>query len=334
MKRFLLVIFVFVCVMGMKAQDATVATLDSKDGSRSFYGPNAFIEAVDAAQSGDRITLSGGTFKSPTIKKCLKIQGAGFIDDQKKGLYKTVIVDPLSIDLPEDDADGFLLEGIYSTDYVHVKGKAVNNLTIRRCRVNDIWLYASNNTNTKIEHCRLANGINQGSSSKNLLISNSVVRKMSSNELTTSMTFLNCVVGSVEHNTVARFENCILHCYSTGHHEGNAAINPNCMIVNTVAFSDQMFNNIKEWNGSSYSTPEKVFKVVGVEIYTDEATYELTDEAKNLYVDNSGSPIGIYGGLNPYQPIPANPRVVSKKIDTRSSNGKLNVEIKVEAQNY
>lgn len=333
MKQFLLLVLVFVGSMSLSAQNATVATLDSEDGSKSFYGSRAFIDAVAEAKEGDRITLSGGTFESTTVDKCLKIQGAGFVEDVKNGVYKTVLTGDLNINL-EKSSSGLLLEGFYTVNSIKIsanKEVVLDNAVIKKCRVNAISLSIMNK-NMRIEHCRLSDGVICPYSDKlatNLLVVNSVLARAVDTNVS-SLNFLNCVIGSVSF-AVARFENCILKC---AHYDDNNPINSKNTIINCVALSDKMFNDIVAWNGSSYSTPEKVFKEVVDNNYSDDATYELTDDAKKLYTDNNGSEIGIYGGINPYTATPSNPQVISKKIDSRSSNGKLNVEIKLKAQNY
>ena len=42
-------------VMSMCAQDELVATLIGDEGSKQFYGKNAFVEAYEASKNGDQI---------------------------------------------------------------------------------------------------------------------------------------------------------------------------------------------------------------------------------------------------------------------------------------
>ena len=62
--------------------------------------------------------------------------------------------------------------------------------------------------------------------------------------------------------------------------------------------------------------------------YSDTDLYKLKSEYKEIAAEE----VGIYGGFNPYKSEPSNPQIISKNIATKSSEGKLKVEIKLEAQ--
>ena len=59
--------------------------------------------------------------------------------------------------------------------------------------------------------------------------------------------------------------------------------------------------------------------------------YHLKNPAN--YIGTDGTQVGIYGGLFPWNPVPSNPQILESKVNTTTTNdGKLNFQIKAEAQ--
>ena len=65
--------------------------------------------------------------------------------------------------------------------------------------------------------------------------------------------------------------------------------------------------------------------------YNDTSMYELTEEAKKIYLGTDGTQIGIYGGSQPFSTKLTIPRVVKRNIAGKTEEGKLKVNIEVEA---
>ena len=101
--------------MTMSAQDALVATLQHGDNMQAFYGGNALKEALEAAQTGDVISLSPGTFTATNITKAVTIQGAGYVQDPANNRYCTEIKGSFNIELPAGEK-GLTFEGIKHTN--------------------------------------------------------------------------------------------------------------------------------------------------------------------------------------------------------------------------
>lgn len=122
MKRLLNVIVLLLsCVSIMKAEQL-VATLQSGDATKAFYGYSAIVEAYNEASDGDIITLSKGNFENVTIEKAITLRGAGaFVEG-----HSTTIND-LTV-----NADYAIIEGIYVTNKLLIKG---NNQQLLRCNV-------------------------------------------------------------------------------------------------------------------------------------------------------------------------------------------------------
>lgn len=334
MKKLLLSTILLVCAIVMKAQDVMVATLDGATGTKAYNGANAFINAVKDAQSGDRITLSPGTFKAPTIDKSLIIQGSGFVSDPDNGFYRTAIDGRLIIHLPQDDTNDLYIEGLYSNNEFYFESEkpiTLNDLTIKKCVIGSLYLshdgYRGSNISTNnalIEHCRISSLLLGGAKNKdaNLTITNSVINAVPNNNEESSINFLNSVIIGNYSSTIARFENCIFtddYCWMPA-----ASVIEHCL-----SFFNRSFDNVLTKNVFWDSSADKVF-VDATSEYSETASYELTDDAKSTFVDEYGDQIGLYGGISPYSPITSNPQILSRAIASRSSNGTLSVNVQVE----
>ncbi len=331
MKQILLSILMLVCVMGIKAQDLMVATLQSGEATHVFYGANAFVEAVGKANSGDLITLSAGTFNGPKIEKALKIQGAGYMDDPENGLYRTTLNYELYINLPEGSSDDFLLEGIYSDKELQVTSSTpVKNFLLKRCRFKDVFFTNSITDGCQLEHCRISDNLYIGDKSTNFSVVNSVINVLQNNKENSSIIFQNTFINDVSYNAIATFENCILSSHYT---EGNSYVNlhKNCIIKYCLGLKGNMFANVLTLSNCWYSDKTIIW---GTDKgYSDTDLYELTEAAKSQYTGSDGKEIGIHGGYKPFLSTPSHPQITKRDIATKTSGGKLKVDITVEAQN-
>ena len=60
---------------------------------------------------------------------------------------------------------------------------------------------------------------------------------------------------------------------------------------------------------------------------------DLTEEAKGKYLGTDGTPIGMYGGIMPFNMIPSYPRITKMNVANKTTaDGKLSVEIEVSAE--
>lgn len=89
---FLFTVIIFI-LSGNRASAQTElqsATLQQGDKTSIYYGKDAFISAFNAVTGvTDVITLSSGTFNSPTFNKACTVYGAGCETDESKGIYST-----------------------------------------------------------------------------------------------------------------------------------------------------------------------------------------------------------------------------------------------------
>lgn len=331
MKQILLSILMLVCVMGIKAQDLMVATLQSGEATHVFYGANAFVEAVGKANSGDLITLSAGTFNVPKIEKALRIQGAGYMDDSKNGLYRTTLNYELYINLPEGSSDDFLLEGIYSDKELRVTSSTpVKNFLLKRCRFYRVSFSGATTENCQLEHCRISDYLIIGDKSTNFSVVNSVINVLQSNKENSSIIFQNTFINDVSYNAIATFENCLLNSsYSTG--SSSSKLHSNCVVKYCLSLNADMFSNVSTKNNCYVATKTTIWGTN--KGYSDTDLYELTEAAKSQYTGSDGKEIGIHGGYKPFLSTPSHPQITKRDIATKTSGGKLKVDITVEAQN-
>lgn len=314
-KIFAIVVMV-ACVFCHKvvAQDIAVVTLQHGETMKAFYGSNAFKDAVEAAEAGDLVTLSGGTFADVTITKPIKIQGAGYIQDASNCRYRTSI-NNITINIPEA-ATGLLLEGLSINDLA-INNKGANGYTFKKCSIGSIYLQVPNSGGV-IEQCRIT-WLYIEPRTNELFIDNSIINYISfynsASNSNTSRFINHCAIGEVNGNIVASFHNSIIR--SLGANEYSAYLS-NVILSTNNRFSE---HNIL-LDKSEYDA-----------LWSDKNNYILTDEAAAKYLGDDGTQVGIYGGENPFNDVPSNPQITSKFISARpNANGKLSVRITVEAQ--
>ena len=77
-KEFTTLMLILIGLTSVKAQDVQLVTLQKGEETQVFYGADAFIEAMAAADHGNTITLTAGTFNATNITKAVTIYGAGY----------------------------------------------------------------------------------------------------------------------------------------------------------------------------------------------------------------------------------------------------------------
>lgn len=331
MKRFFFsMIIAFVAMVSASAQDALVATLQhGENGVSAFYGASALEKAHEAAQSGDIITLSAGTFNAITITKAVKIYGAGYEIDVENNRYRTAINRDLWLRIPSSES-GFSMEGIYSNNSVNVQD-TLSQATFSRCRFSTLNFlsYCQKSINCMIDRCRISDNLEPGNGAENMFVKNSVISAFGGAGDGTSILVDNCVIGNAYY-AKAQFRNCIIgspscqsassfyNCaYSTSNHRPSTTNLSNNYATSYVNKDLGLFANITD---------------AGV-TYKDEYDYILTPEAAEKYLGTDGTQIGIYGGTTPFTSVTTLPQIVSKKIASETSaDGKLSVKITVAAQ--
>ena len=126
MKKLLLSVVAMLIASTNFAQNTVVASLSHGTETTIFYGSNALKDAVAAAESGDVINLSAGTFYASDISKGITLRGTGIDIDEP-----TYIVNDFVIEIPAEDTNRFIMEGIRCQNWVRTKG-SFDNEEIRK----------------------------------------------------------------------------------------------------------------------------------------------------------------------------------------------------------
>ena len=210
-KTFILALLALVlCGARAVAQSSLMATLSHDGQISTFYGASALQQAHEAADHGDVITLSSGSFAGLNMTKAVTIRGAGMEVDTVHAIDPTVITEDFNIDIADSVTNILTMEGIYHNQQIKIGN--LKNAMFLKCRFNH---FRSTNSNTSIMkdlnfiNCRIAYGFfgcNAGSAS----FINSVVRRaeflgsdMGNYSLVNSIVF-----GTDFHDS--EFKNCIL----------------------------------------------------------------------------------------------------------------------------
>ncbi|MEE0573822.1 MAG: hypothetical protein UC662_09645 [Paraprevotella clara] len=326
-KKFFFALLSVVCFSWRaSAQSSLLATLNHEGSISTYYGSSALQEAYNAANHGDVITLSSGSFLGTDIKKAITLRGAGMTVDTVAHTEPTVISSDFTIDVSDTLSHRLTLEGIYSNQTVTVS--TLKNAMFLKCRFKNVNCTSSNSSTMKdlnFIHCRIAEGFNLATNG--------------------SASFLNCVVMNPyqysSETSVFSFTNCYVNNINMGHSEyKNCIINHRYSGISTTTY----YNNL--WlssNSSSLSSPNKTNVKISPDdervsflnvAYNDDNDYQLTDAVRALIKGTDGTEVGIYGGSLPYDPTPTNPQITKFNVAAKSTaDGKLSVDIEVNSAN-
>lgn len=331
-KLFLSFVAAIVAATATYAQNTLVATLSHGENVTMYYGTYALRDAHNAAVSGDVINLSGGGFQPVNITKAVTIRGTGITE-----AVPTSIVSYFDINIPTNDTNRFIMEGIRCT-YIYMRGSFENPYFLK-CSISNIYFSDSPVIkNAMFVNCKIYEGFTLRGTSSAQLINSYVSRFDNQNETTSSASFINCIIrtsAGYESNNIksCQLMNCILYrdYNSTSSSLPSTTIATNCIAINDNNGMANLFNNSQVNPNCSHHTYAEVFKdFTGG--YNDAQTFELTDEAKAKFLGTDGTQVGLYGGLMPFTLIPSYPRITKMNVASKTTtDGKLSVEIEVSA---
>lgn len=344
MKKFILSMVALMIATISYAQNMLVATLTHGDEITMYYGHRALSQAHNAAQSGDVINLSGGSFASVKITKGITLRGTG-IDD----VSPTYLSGDFSIEVPCTETNRLTMEGIRCPGKITMSGDCSNPYFVK---------------------CQFTSLYSNSFSMRNATFVNCIINGCSISGLNGTLQFINSyVVGAYLSNSASFFKNCLIRMGEKGVNDNQ---NKNMQIYNSIIYQTiNMTSDFKPTNSISnnyfpsstschncvfigyyYSQNSsdsgssdnyyvhhddtnaftKVFKGYEDGGSTLFYNYELTDEAKKKYLGDDGTEVGIYGGVLPYNSIPSYPRITKMNVANKTTaDGKLSVEIEVSA---
>ena len=323
MKKITLVLSALMLCAVINAQQF-VATLVHEGNVRIFYGANGFVEAHNAAVSGDVINLSAGLFNSCDITKNITLRGAGW-----KGAESTTINGYVRLRIPSNDTVSRLyIEGIYFGSYLYVDS-VLNAPSIVRCRID--YLNVHNTFNGSIVNCVVDGCGNRNiSSSKpaNITFVNSILYGFVTNY---GFEVINSVVINNSYYSHANFTNCIFYNSTSGYYPENTCSAHNCVYCGSYPY---FFNyaygtgnvSVGSSLGSLFEDPSNI-SIAG---FNENTSFVLTQTAKTQYLGDDGTEVGIYGGFVPFSEQPSFPRITKMQVGKKTTaDGKLSVDIEV-----
>lgn len=337
MKKFF--ISLVVSLMGTtmaSAQSSMLATLNHDGTISTFYGSTALREAHAAAENGDVITLSSGTFVNTDITKAITLRGAGMGIDAATQSEPTIISGPINICINDTVTERLTIEGIYNNDKLYYIGATLKNAMFLKCRFKEITDFSSGKLkDASFIHCRIADRFYLAKDCSATCINCAIEDPYSNDSNTSNFEFINCVItlnnGFLDDIKSSSFKNCIINYYNSNNRYGY--INSNCTAYNCIGLnSSRTFENITN-STNSLAEVSEVFKTYTGQSLNqlDNETFELTDAAKEKYHSMDGTTeVGIYGGSLPFDATPSNPQITKCNVAAKSTaDGKLSVDIQV-----
>lgn len=317
-----------------------------------------FVEAVTAAQAGDKIYLSGGSFSYTgglVIDKELHFIGAGIHPDSSQTtgvttLNGVTVNEPMYI-LTSASGSSFTgirftrsqWDGSSNTTSVQFGTSNANDaptgIVFQRCWFQRHLALGHANTpaaatNTIIDECLFMG--NLVGESHTATVTRSIFNQGIFNFWAGGLLLENCVVMNGVQNTYnAIIRNCYLRSSGNGYCTYGCA---NCIIENNITPNNWitssspgavLTNNLELVDASTFFVSE------------DNGYYEVTDDihlaagSPGIGYGTDGTDVGIYGTSSPYKPggVPYNPHYRNAVIaPATNSNGDLPVNIRVAAQ--
>lgn len=340
MKRQTLLTLIIAIATTMTINAQTIA-LHSSTGVQIIKGNNALTTAYAAAQNGDTLYLSGGSFTPPAnFDKKLMIFGAGHYVDSTLATGKTFINGNFTLN---ENADLFYLEGIEITgDFILSTNHSVNNVIIKRCKINGTFNALGDLSNATSNLSLIGNVLMNRLNLENIqnsLLSNNII----------SNTFQGSNGNMISNNIIMGF----IWGYSMDYlfFGNNNTLNNNIILWEgynaNVNGSGNIFNNNLYVEpspdyGATATSSGNYTGILQSEIFVNQTgtvfnySHDYHLQVPTTYLGTDGSQVGIYGGTFPYKEgaVPLNPHIQLKNIaPATDANGNLQIQIKVGAQN-
>ena len=239
------------------AQSSVLATLSHDGEISTYYGATALKQAHAAAQHGDVITLSSGSFQAVDITKALTIRGAGMQTDSIANIYPSVVVGAFYINVADTLEQHLTVEGIYfDNNAVTVYNKLKNATFVKSRFFSFASIYGSTHgygymVNLAFIHCKIANDFNNSNGSNSVSFVNSVIMNPTVGSIdftNNSFEFTNCVIrwntkSPSDVSFYAIYKNCIL---STDANSSTGCLPSSNMIYNSLGIASvDMFKNFR-----------------------------------------------------------------------------------------
>ncbi|MBP3788607.1 MAG: hypothetical protein J6I52_03215 [Prevotella sp.] len=347
MKKIIYVLAVlFGCATVSFAQTSYIATLQHEGEFTHYYGAGALKSAYNAAQTGDTITLSPGTFDQPSsFHKSITLRGAGVESAEKTYINGSQYFYAESSEIVTTVEGVYFMGGTYIRNNSGTNENGKGTIKFIKCVFSQMYAdYGGSAGGYKGPAVRIYNSkvysqmLFNGYSNPDFMFYNSYVINpccSSSNFSETTTTFVNCVIEwpyGASSAYYLNFYNSIFN-WTYGYYSGssdssllpNTATCYNCLSINKSKLFDRLVS------GGNNKTADSVADVFGENKYGN--TFELTDAAKETYIGTDGTQIGMQGGNYPYTTTVQYPIITKFNADAQTNKeGMLNVEIEVDGK--
>lgn len=321
MKKILLLMVAIVCATMSYAQ-TLVATLTHGDEIQMFYGAFAFQNAFKAAENGDVINLSGGGFQSIAITKAVTVRGTG-VDDANP----TYITGDFDINIPEGVTERLTFEGCRISNTITIKSTLQNSYFLKN-NVYEVNVQDGTGVikNGNFVNCKLDGMDLRGKSSVTFLNS-----------------YVNGFTNNAENDANAGFVNCVIRVWDgargtnirSSHLINSILVYDNNYMKSSLPITSSAQNCVAIGYDRAYQEIKSAIncRIANMDIFQESDKFkDLTEEAKKEYLGNDGTPVGMYGGILPYDTTPTYPRITKMNVANKTTaDGKLSVEIEVSA---
>lgn len=329
MKKILLsvVCLIMVGIQSVNAQTPAAIML-MHQGKATMYSNQELTNAVAAAEAGDTIFLSNGTYSvlsGLTIDKPISLIGVG---------QSTVVTGDVTVDI-EGTATiiGRLLDGMRLTHSLIIN-KNPETITIRKCWISVDLRLNEGAGDVIVDRCYARyfmpiSGFNKAFSATNSVFSQYFKSSDTFQVSTTgNVIFTNCNLGDFyygdSYNGNATFVNCL-----TGNPNRSASSNTfvNCGV--TIYSNSGTYDSCYAI-GSDTSTYFSIDKDTGFPTPPESCSAEALQTAG--YLGTDGTIIGAEGGSTPYNLNPSLPTVSQSSFTVDNSTRTLNVTLTVTAE--
>lgn len=333
-KRLFISVIALCCTMVAWAQSNQSVTailqhvVDGNETVKVYVGKEAFKNAYTDAVNGDVITLSSGSFDTPSpFQKELSVYGAGYEEDAETGTAVTILNNSINIKGVES-LSNLHFEGLRLDGNIIECNIPVSNMVISKCFCKNVYFYAEQCTNIVIQQSVITQGITGLTSgsiktmANNLRIKNCILSSAGYFDPSSRGQLDHCLLLSETNNTNAHafpffYTNCIFgkkgytinitgslqYCIVPYYFSCNNPINV-INLSNAAVFTDG------DW-ASSYSA---------------DRTYTLSNP--NEWIGNDGTQIGIHGGMG-FSKVPSTPVIKNMTVTPEGKKIKVNYETNV-----
>ena len=334
MRAALFTLLLMTAGMTQSLAQTRVATLQHGDEISAFYGTSALYDAQEAAESGDVITLSSGTFDPCDIYKAITLRGAGCYEDTLAGVQPTIIGGSSTIYLGSENVEettySLIIEGIWfdcSTYHRHL-----NNPWFNKCVFNYFSCGSSTQImqNASFVNCKFNNNYYNDCSINTYMINSILLCHLYNVTNQWSLTLNNSIVYycMTSSNSALVAYNSIL--FQSGFGYGSSLYN--CLILNPSTTS---IGNPFMVNCLSYSLDEVDSVFVDFVGWGDDwnswlnNSFILQPDFASSFLGTDGTQIGIYGGNVPFNKIPNYVRTQVNVASQSTEDGHLNVDVEI-----